>query len=147
MVLSLRKVKSTPYFFGAGLERPDVRLRDFNVGQRCAVGFQLFQALLAVVQLWPLGPVLQIFFQRSLQRLGGEFARFHGQGNGFLGDFFLQDESLLVAENSERQLGRNHQPPQVKGAHRVMLLSVRCWAGGPNQAAPYRAPQGTHSSC
>ena len=111
------------------------------------MGFQLFQALLAVVQLWPLGPVLQIFFQRSLQRLGGEFARFHGQGNGFLGDFFLQYESLLVAENSERQLGWNHQPPQVGSAHRVTLLSVRCWAGGPNRAAPYRAPQGTHSSC
>ncbi|EEU94884.1 hypothetical protein FAEPRAA2165_03550, partial [Faecalibacterium duncaniae] len=38
--------------------------------------FQLFQALLAVVQLWPLGPVLQIFFQRSLQRLGGELPVF-----------------------------------------------------------------------
>ena len=59
------------------------------------MGFQLFQALLAVVQLWPLGPVLQIFFQGSLQRLGGEFARFHGQGNGFLGDFFLHSASLL----------------------------------------------------
>ena len=111
------------------------------------MGFQLFQALLAVVQLWPLGPVLQIFFQGSLQRLGGELACFHGQGNGFLGDFFLQYESLLVAENSERQLGWNHQPPQVKGSHGWTLLSVSCWAGGPNQAAPYRAPQGTHSSC
>ena len=39
---------------------------------------QLFQALLAVVQLWPLGPVLQILFQGGLQRLGGELARFHG---------------------------------------------------------------------
>ena len=29
----------------------------------------------------------------------------------------LQYESLLVAENSERQLGWNHQPPQVKGSH------------------------------
>ena len=73
---------------------------NFNVGQSRAVGFQLFQALPAVVQLWPLGPVLQVFFQGSLQRLGGEFACFHGQGNGFLGDFFLQYESLLVAENS-----------------------------------------------
>ena len=27
---------------GAGLECPDVRLRDFNVGQSRAVGFQLF---------------------------------------------------------------------------------------------------------
>ena len=59
------------------------------------MGFQLFQALLAVVQLWPLGPVLQIFFQRGLQRLGGELARFHGQGNGFLGDFFLHSAFLL----------------------------------------------------
>ena len=59
------------------------------------MGFQLFQALLAVVQLWPLGPVLQIFFQRSLQRLSGELACFHGQGNGFLGDFFLHSASLL----------------------------------------------------
>ena len=67
---------------GAGLERPDVRLRDFNVGQSRAVGFQLFQALLAVMQLWPLDPVLQVFFQRSLQGLGGEFARFHGAGMG-----------------------------------------------------------------
>ena len=111
------------------------------------MGFQLFQALLAVVQLWPLGPVLQIFFQGGLQRLGGELARFHGQGNGFLGDFFLQYESLLVAENSERQLRWNHQPPQVKGSHGWTLLSVRCWAGGPNRAVPYRAPQGTHSGC
>ena len=61
---------------GTWLERPDVRLRDFNVGQSRAVGFQLFQALLAVMQLWPLGPVLQIFFQGSLQHLGGEFACF-----------------------------------------------------------------------
>ena len=59
------------------------------------MGFQLFQALLAVMQLWPLGPVLQVFFQRSLQRLGGELARFHGQGNGFLGDFFLHSAFLL----------------------------------------------------
>ena len=59
------------------------------------MGFQLFQALLAVVQLWPLGPVLQVFFQRSLQGLGGKFARFHGQGNGFLGDFFLHSAILL----------------------------------------------------
>lgn len=29
------------------------------------MGFQLFQALLAVVQLWPLGPVLQIFFSAA----------------------------------------------------------------------------------
>ena len=59
------------------------------------MGFQLFQALLAVVQLWPFGPVLQVFFQRSLQGLGGELARFHGQGNGFLGDFFLHSAFLL----------------------------------------------------
>ena len=44
------------------------------------MGFQLFQALLAVMQLWPLGPVLQVFFQRSLQRLGSELARFHEYG-------------------------------------------------------------------
>ena len=73
--------------------------------------------------------------------------KYKGDGNGFLGDFFLQYESLLVAENSERQLGWNHQPPQVKGSHGWTLLSVRCWAGGPNQAAPYHVPQGTHSSC
>ena len=27
------------------------------------------------------------------------------------------------------------------------LLYTSYWAGGPNRAAPYRAPQGTHSSC
>ena len=74
LIFSYGKVHAV--LLGAGLERPDVRLRDFNVGQGRAVGFQLFQALLAVVQLWPLGPVLQIFFQGSLQRLGGELARF-----------------------------------------------------------------------
>ena len=93
LVLAQGKVHAV--LLGAGLERPDVRLRDFNVGQGRTMGFQLFQALLAVVQLWPLGPVLQIFFQGSLQRLGGELARFHGQGNSFLGDFFLHSASLL----------------------------------------------------
>ena len=53
----------------------------------------------------------------------------------------------LIHIYSERQLGWNHQPPQVKCSHGWVLLSVRCWAGGPNRAAPYRAPQGTHSSC
>ena len=37
-----------------------------------------------------LGPVLQVLFQRRLQHLGRELARFHRQGNGLLGDFFLQ---------------------------------------------------------
>ena len=78
LVLAQGKVHAV--LLGAGLERPDVRLRDFNVGQGRTMGFQLFQALLAVVQLWPLGPVLQIFFQGSLQRLGGELARFSWTG-------------------------------------------------------------------
>ena len=79
-----------------------------------AVGFQLFQALLAVVQLWPLGPVLQIFFQGSLQGLGGELARFHGQGNGFLGDFFLQFSNPPCCRKF-RKAAAKVEPPAAAG--------------------------------
>ena len=86
----------------AGISVGQLFTSSFGIGFVLALFYIIYVVIrtiinpkLAVVQLWPLGPVLQIFFQRSLQRLGGEFARFHGQGNGFLGDFFLHSAFLL----------------------------------------------------
>ena len=145
--MSLRRVKSTPYFLAQGLNAPMFASVTSMLVRAAPWAFSCFRLCLPWCSFGPLARCCKYFFQGGLQRLGGELARFHGQGNGFLGDFFLHSAFLLGRWSEKQRLGWNHQPPQVKGSHGWTLLSVRCLADGPNQAAPYRAPQGTHSSC
>ncbi len=115
--MSLRRVKSTPYFLAQGLNAPMLAsvISMLDRAAPCFLScFRLCWPWCSLVL--PLAWAARILFQGRLQHLGGELARFHGQGYGFLVYFFLQLLSLLV-KKSERQLRWNRQPPQVKGSH------------------------------